>query len=70
MYSINVSCCALDLDQIFILQIGDTEAKQGKQAKGEVNGDIPHCGRVVKAVRDMEIIEQEIMAATGCNVRC
>lgn len=50
---------------------GDPQTKKEKiQAptpNGVINGDIPHCGRVVKAVRDMEIIEQEIMAATGCN---
>ncbi|XP_071146148.1 OTU domain-containing protein 3-like isoform X2 [Mytilus edulis] len=48
---------------------GDSQSAAGNkpQANGVTNGDIPHCGRVVKAVRDVEIIEQEIMAATGCD---
>lgn len=37
------------------------------QANGVPNGDIPRSGREVKAIRNMEIIEQEIKAATGCS---
>ncbi|CAC5401217.1 OTUD3 [Mytilus coruscus] len=49
----------------------DSQSAAGKkpQANGVVNGDIPHCGKVVKAVRDVDIIEQEIMAATGCDMK-
>jgi hypothetical protein len=57
------------------LQVGDNcQTKQDKHSagktNGEINGDIPHCGGVVSAIRNIEIIEQEIMAATGCNVSC
>lgn len=54
------------------IKVGDNcQTKQDKystaKTNGEINDDIPKCGRVVSAVRNIEIIEQEIMAATGCN---
>lgn len=53
------------------IKVGDCQTKQDKysaaKSNGEINGDIPQCGRVVSAVRNIEIIEQEIMAATGCD---